>query len=217
MHLAPAPTAARPHHHGQHVPGHRTGRPGHIHPAQQVQGTRHPPPRCRIPRLGPPPPKHQHQHIPGDKRTQAPDGGKKADQRALAHITVHPAAHLPKDFGTERHIILEGQAHHIITTALYTLAAHECHSDPTTIPAMPPPPQGPPRSRHPLPHRSTPKPHGHPTPPPLQERTSHRIVGHPGHPPPNNPPSTSSKRTPNGGSSTGHTESSWWPRPIPQK
>ena len=58
--------------------------------------------------LGPPPPKHQHQHIPGDKRTQAPDGGKKAKQRALAHIIVHPAAHLPKDFGTERHIVLEG-------------------------------------------------------------------------------------------------------------
>ena len=93
--------------------------------------------------LGPPPPKHQHQHIPGDKRTQAPDGGKKAQQRALAHITVHPAAHLPKDFGTERHIVLEGQAHHIITAALYTLAAHERHWDPTTIPAMPPPPQGP--------------------------------------------------------------------------
>ena len=93
--------------------------------------------------LGPPPPKHQHQHIPGDKRTQAPDGGKKAHQRALAHITLHPAAHLPKDFGTERHIVLEGQAHHIITAALYTLAAHERHWDPTTIPAMPPPPQGP--------------------------------------------------------------------------
>ena len=27
--------------------------------------------------LGPPPLKNQHQHIPGDKRTQAPDGGKK--------------------------------------------------------------------------------------------------------------------------------------------
>ena len=93
--------------------------------------------------LGPSPPKHQHQHILGDKRTQAPDGGKNAHQRALAHITVHSAAHLPKDFGTERHIVLEGQAHHIITAALYILAAHECHWDPTTIPAMPPPPQGP--------------------------------------------------------------------------
>ena len=93
--------------------------------------------------LGPPPSKHQHQHVPGDKRTQVPDGGKKAHQRALAHITVHPAAHLPKDFRTERHIVLEGQAHHIITAALYTLAAHERHWDPTTIPAMPPPPQGP--------------------------------------------------------------------------
>ena len=93
--------------------------------------------------LGPPLPKHQQQHIPGDKRTQAPDGGKKAHQRALAHITVHPAAHLPKDFGTERHIVLKGQAHHIITDALYTLAADERHWDPTTIPAMPPPPEGP--------------------------------------------------------------------------
>ena len=77
--------------------------------------------------LGPPPPKHQQQHIPGDKRMQAPDGGKKAHQRALAHITVQPAAHLPKDFGTERHIVLEGQAHHIITAALYTLAAFHDH------------------------------------------------------------------------------------------
>ena len=82
-------------------------------------------------------------HIPGDKRTQAPDEGKKAHQRAIAHIIVHPAADLPKDFSRERHIVLEGQAHHIITAALYTLAAHERHWDPTTIPAMPPPPQGP--------------------------------------------------------------------------
>ena len=77
--------------------------------------------------LGPTPPKHQHQHIPGDKRTQAPEGGKKAHERALAHITVHPTPHLPNDFGTERHIVLEGQTHHIITAALYTLAAHEHH------------------------------------------------------------------------------------------
>ena len=34
------------------------------------------------PALGPPPPKHQHEHIPGDKRMQAPDGGKKAHQLA---------------------------------------------------------------------------------------------------------------------------------------
>ena len=67
--------------------------------------------------------------------------GKKAHQRALAHITVHPAAHLPKDFGTERHIVLEGQAHHIITAALYTSAAGDHRWDPTTIAAMPP--QGP--------------------------------------------------------------------------
>ena len=71
-----------------------------------------------------------------EKRTQAPDGGKKAHQRALAHITVHSTAHLPKDFGSERHIVLEGQA-------LYTLAAHKHNWDPTAIPAMPPPPQGP--------------------------------------------------------------------------
>ena len=115
--------------------------------------------------LGLPPPKHQHQHVPGDKRTQAPDGGKKAHQCALAHITVHPAAHRPKDFGTERHIVLEGQAHHIITAALYTLAAHEHHWDPTTIPAMPPTPQGPKDPVTPfhidqlLSHRATPQLH----------------------------------------------------------
>ena len=93
--------------------------------------------------LGPPPPKHQHQHIPGLRRAQAADGGKKAHQRALGHITVHPTAHQPKNFVTERHILLEGQAQHIITAALNTLAAHEHQWDPTAIPAMPPPPQGP--------------------------------------------------------------------------
>ena len=72
-----------------------------------------------------------------------PVGGKKAHQRAPAHITVHPTAELLKDFGTERHIVLEGQAQHIITAALYTLAANEHHWDPTVIPAIPPPPQGP--------------------------------------------------------------------------
>ena len=60
--------------------------------------------------LGQPPLKHQHQHIRGDKRSQAPDRVKEAHQRALAHITVHPTAHLPNDLGTERHIVLEGQA-----------------------------------------------------------------------------------------------------------
>ena len=93
--------------------------------------------------LGPHSPKHQHQHISGDKPSQAPDGGKKAHQRALAHITVHTTVHLPKDFGTERHFVLEGQAQHIITAASYTLAAHEHHWDATAIPAMPPPAQGP--------------------------------------------------------------------------
>ena len=119
----------------------------------------------------------------GTKRTQAPDGGKKAYQRALAHITIHSATHLPKDFGTERHIVLEGQAHHIITATLYTLAAHERHWDPTTIPAMPPPPQGPKDPIRPfhidqlLSCRATPNLG------PFQDRTSHRIVGHPGHDP----------------------------------
>ena len=54
-----------------------------------------------------------------------------------------PNEHVGKDFGTERHIVLEGQAHHIVTAALYTLAAHEHHWDPTAIPAMLPPRQGP--------------------------------------------------------------------------
>ena len=97
----------------------------------------------RSPAKGSPPPKHRHEHIPGDKRTQAPDEGKKAHQRALAHITVHPRANLPNDFSAERHIVLEGQAHQIITGALYTLANHEHHWNPTAIPTMPPPPQGP--------------------------------------------------------------------------
>ena len=92
--------------------------------------------------LGLPRPKHQHQHIPEDIRSQAPEGGKEAHQRALPHISVDRTAHLPKDFGTERHIVLEGKAHQIITAALYTLAAYEHHWDPTAIPAMPPPPQG---------------------------------------------------------------------------
>ena len=33
----------------------------------------------------------------------------------------------------ERDIVLEGQAQHIITAALYTLAAHKQHWDPTGI------------------------------------------------------------------------------------
>ena len=93
--------------------------------------------------LGPPPPKHQHQHIPGEKRTQARDGGKTAHKRAPAHISVHSTAHLQKDFCAGRNIVLEGQAHHIITAALHTLTAHEHHWDPTAIPGMPPRPQGP--------------------------------------------------------------------------
>ena len=47
--------------------------------------------------LGPPPPKHQHQHIPGDRRSHAPDGGKKAHQHPLAYSTIQPTVHLPKD------------------------------------------------------------------------------------------------------------------------
>ena len=102
--------------------------------------------------LAPPPPKHPHQQIPGDKRTQAPDGGKQAHQRALPHITIRPTAHLPKDFGTERNIVLEGQAHHIITATLYTLAAHEHHWEPDSHPSDAPTTPRPQRSRHPLPH-----------------------------------------------------------------
>ena len=51
------------------------------------------------------------------------------------------------------------------------------HSHPSDAPTT----ARPQRSRHPLPHRSTPKPQSHPTPPPLQNRTSYRVVGHPGH------------------------------------
>ena len=99
--------------------------------------------------------------------SQATDGGEKAHQRALAHITVSPTTLLPKDFGTERQIVLEGQGQHIITAALYTLAAHEHHRDPTIISAIPPPPQGPKEPPAPI-HidqllRRTATPHLHPS------------------------------------------------------
>ena len=72
-----------------------------------------------------------------DRRLQVTDGGKKANQRALAHITVQPTAYLPKDFDMERRIVPEEQAQHIITAALYILATHKHHSDPAAIPAIP--------------------------------------------------------------------------------
>ena len=84
-------------------------------------------------------------------------------QRSLVHIT----AHLPKDSGTERHIVLEGQAQHIITAALYTLAAPQHHWEPTAIQGMPPPAQGPKDPVNPF-HvdqllRSMANPHLHPS------------------------------------------------------
>ena len=88
----------------------------------------------------PPPPKHHTHHIPGNKKSHAlaDKENERAYQRAIAQISLHPTTHLPKDFGTDRHIVLEGQAAHIITVVLYTLSAHESHSDQTTIQAKPP-------------------------------------------------------------------------------
>ena len=164
--------------------------------------------------LGLPPAKHQHQDIPGDRRSQAPDWGKKAHQSALVH--GNPTAHLPKHFGTERHIFLEGQDRHIITAAPYTVAGHEEHWDPTAIPAMPPPPHVPTDPVSPLhihePLRRRATPHINP---PQKKSPSHR--GTPSTQPPNIPASTSSKPPPNGGSSRGHTGSSWRPRPTAQR
>ena len=119
------------------------GDPGIYILPNRSMGTRYPPPRSRISRPGTVSTKTPTPAHPGGQTDAGARRDKKAHQGALAHITVRPAAHLPKDFGTERHIVLEGQALHIITAALYTLAAHERHCDPTTIPAMPPPPQGP--------------------------------------------------------------------------
>ena len=143
----PLPT---PTHNGQYVPGHSAGGPRHTHPAKQVQRSRHLPAQCRIPHPWTAPTRTPTRTHPGGQTVADGRRGKKGHQRALAHITVQPTAHLPQDFGTERHIVLKGQAHHIITTALYTLAAHEHHWDPTTILAMPPPPQGPKEPASPL-------------------------------------------------------------------
>ena len=210
------PTVPGPHHHGQHVPWHHTRGPRHIHPAQQVQGTRHPHARVESLALGPSPPKHQHQHIQGDRRAQAPDGGKKNHQRALAHITVHPTAHLPKDFGTERHIVLEGQAHDIITAALYTLAAHEHHWDPKAISGMPPPPQGPSDPVTPfhidqLSGRRA-APHLHPSRMELGIASWDTLDA-----PPQQPAVHILKADAQWCGFSGHTESSWQPRATPQK
>ena len=91
----------------------------------------------------PGPPASTQQTAPGDKPTQAPDGGTKAHQHALAHITVPPCSPPTKELRHRAPHRPGGASpphHH---RALYTLAAHERHWDPTTIPAMPPPPQGP--------------------------------------------------------------------------
>ena len=140
MHLPPTPTTPGPLDIGQHVPRHSAGTPGHIHPNKYIQRRRHHP-AVESFALGPPSLNHHHQHISGDKRSQATDGEKRAHQRATAHITVHPAAHLLEDFGTQQQIALEEQGHHIIIAALYTLAAKGCHWDHITIPAMAPTPQ----------------------------------------------------------------------------
>ena len=143
----PLPTPTR---NGQYAPGHSAGGRRHTHPAQQVQGSRHLPAQCRIPHPWTAPTRTPTQTHSGGQTAADGRRGKKGHQRALVHITVQPTAHLPKDFGTERHIVLKGQAYHIITAALYTLAAHEHHWDPTTILAMPPPPQGPKEPATPL-------------------------------------------------------------------
>ena len=94
---------------------------GHIHRAHQVQGRHQFTAQNGISRPQDIPTKapviHHHQHIPGDKWSQTANGGRTAHQRALAHITVRPTAHLPQDFRTERQIVLEGQAQHTITAA----------------------------------------------------------------------------------------------------
>ena len=77
--------------------------------------------------LGLHPSKNHHHHIRGDRWSHTGDGGKKAHQTVVAHITLDLEARVPKDFGTERHIALEGQTRHIIIAALYASDAPERH------------------------------------------------------------------------------------------
>ena len=212
MHLAPAPTAPGPHHNGHHVPGHSTRRPRHIHPARQVQGTGHRPARGRVPRPGTAPTKTPTPTHPRGQTVARARWGKKGPPTPSGpqHRPAHSAP--AKGLSTEGHIVLEGQAQHIITAALYTLAAHEHHWYPTAIRAMPPPPQGP---KDPvtflqidqlLRRRAT--PHLHPSGMEIDVASWDTLHAS---------PQTSRRPHPQSGRPTGHTGSSWQPRATAKK
>ena len=155
-----------------------------MHPAQQVQGTRHPPPRCRIPRPGTTPTKTPTPAHPGGQTDTGARRGKKGPPtRPGPHHRPprspptkglrHGAPHCPGGASPPHH-------HRRPVHPRRQRTPLGPHNHPSNAPTTP----GPQRSRHPLPRRSTPKPQGPPTPPLLQDTTSHRIVGQPGHAPP---------------------------------
>ena len=176
-----------------------------MNPAEQVQGTRHPPARSRFPRPWTAPSKRPTPAHPGGQTDASAKRGKKGPP------TRPGPHHCPPHSSPTKGLLRRGPYrpggaspphHHRRPIHLRRPSTPlGPHSHPSDAPTS----ARPQRSRHPPPHRSTPKPQGNPTPPPLQDRTSHRIMGQPGHPSPNNPPWTSSKRMPNGGSSTWHT------------
>ena len=151
------------HHNRQHVPGHRAGGPRNLHPAQQVQGTRHPPAWGRVLRPWTAPTKTP---TPTDPRGQTVAGARQMKKGPPTSPGLHHCPpHCPPTRG-----LLHGApyrpggaspAHH------HRRPVHTRH--PRT-------PLGP---CHPLPHRPTLTPWGHPTRPPILDGVSRRIVGYP--------------------------------------
>ena len=184
MHRAPAPTTPGPGHHGQHVPGHGARGPRHINPPQQVKGARHPPARGRVPRPWTASTKRPTPTHPRGQTVAGTRWGKKGPPTRSGphHRTPHSPPTKGLRHGTPHSSGGTSQAHHnrrsIHPRRPRPPLGPHCHpSDaPTTAKPL--------RPRQPLPHQSLLTPQGHATLPPLHDRNSHRIVGHPGHAPP---------------------------------
>ena len=155
-----------------------------MHPAQQVQGTRHAPARGRVPHPWTAPTKTQTPTHPRGQTIASAKWGKKGPpMRPGPHHRPphspptkglrHGAPHRPGGTSPTHH-------HHrpIHPRRPRTPLGPHCHPSDAPTTARPQ------RPHCPLLHRSTPTPQGYPTPPALQDRTSHRIVGHPEHAPP---------------------------------
>ena len=72
----------------EHVPGHRTRGPGHIHPAQQVQGTRHSPAPGRVPRLWTAPTQNTNTNTSQETNGRRRQTGEKGPANALWPTTL---------------------------------------------------------------------------------------------------------------------------------